>query len=320
MLGNNKLTSWLSALLVGIVVLGLLLWLAEPAALLMQFRQANWHWLALALVPLGIEVVFTSLRVQHCVNRPVPFSLAMYCNSLYIAWLSLLPARLGEIAGVAVFNQKLGMTVGSATASVVVQRIYDVLILAGLLVAALSQTLYGGQTGLLLASLVLLTLLIVLATLPFWLSTFARLFFTWRHVRWLKRLMYIVLQARTWYRHQSAPSAISWLAGTTLGKWSFNLIAVVLIFSAAGIDLEPGVLVTVAILMHFLGAIPIQSFGGFGAAEIGVAGILVSMHIPNDQAVAAGLLVRVVSLCFSGLFFTVCFFTLRPKPPRVQPV
>jgi uncharacterized protein (TIRG00374 family) len=299
--------------------MALLLWLADPAALLMQFRQANWYWLGLALIPLSVEVVFTSLRVQHCVNRPVRFSLAMYCNALYIAWLTLLPARLGEIAGVAVFNQKLGMTVGSATASVVVQRIYDVLILAGLLVAALSQTLYGGKTGLILACLVLLTLLIVLATLPFWLSTFARLFFTWRHVRWLKRLMYIVLQARTWYRHQSAPSAISWLAGTTLGKWSFNLVAVVLIFRAAGLELDLSVLATVAILMHFLGAIPIQSFGGFGAAEIGVAGILVSMGIPNDQAVAAGLLVRIAALFFSGLFFTVSFLTLRPKPIQKPP-
>ncbi len=306
-------TTWISAGIIGVLVLAFLLWLADPASLLRQLQTANWWLLALAITPLCAEVVFTSLRVQHCVNQPLSLTLAMYANSLYIAWLSVLPARLGEIAGIAVFKRNLGMPTGSAIASVIVQRMYDVLVLSGMLVAFMSQSLFGGTTGIMLASLVLLVLTMMLFTLPFWLTCGARLLTTWRSNHWLRKLLYILLQARTWYRHQSAPNAIAWLVVTTLGKWCVNLVAVLLVFAAIGIQLDLLLMATVAILMHFLGAVPIQSVGGFGAAEIGLTGILVSLGIPAEQAVAASLLVRTVFLCFALLFFCFCFVFLKPK-------
>lgn len=310
---KSNLSSWLSAAAVGLVTLTLLFWLVDSNELLAVVQAANWYLLALAILPLIAEVTFTSLRVQHCVNHPVSLRLAMYSNSLYIAWLSLLPARLGEIAGVAVFHQKLKMPIGSAMASVVVQRIYDVLILAALLVALLTQSLYGGKTGLAIAAGVLILLMIGLVTLPVWLDCSARLLHPFRQRRWLKRCQHILLQARTWYRHQSAPSAIGWLAATTFGKWCANLVAVSTIFLAVGIELELVLLATVGILMHFFGAIPLQSFGGFGATEIGLAGILISLGVSAEQAVAAGLLLRLVFLVFAVIFFVFCFVFLRPK-------
>lgn len=305
-------TAIFSALMVGILVFVLLFWFVEPEKVLQQIAQANLLLLAAAVGILAIEVVFTSLRVQHCVNHHVSFPLAAYCNSLYIAWLSLLPARLGEIAGIAVFNQKLSMPLGSAIASVIVQRIYDVLILSGLLVVLLSQSFYGGTFGMMIAGTALTLLIVVLMTLPSSLGIAARILLLGRQYRWIKKLTYLLLQARTWYRHQSEPRAILWLTGSTLGKWVANLIAMTVIFSACDVDLSIVMLATVAILMHFLGAIPVQSFGGFGAAEVGLAGILVSLGISADQAVAASLLVRIVSLSFSGLFFVFCYLIIRP--------
>ncbi len=308
----NDRYAWASAIAIGALVLAVLFWIADPKLVLNQIYQANVYLLAFAVLPLVAEALFTSLRVQHCVNHPVPFSLATYCNALYIGWLAILPARLGEVVGIAVFHKRLNMPLGSAIASVIVQRIYDVLILSGLLVALLSQTFYGGTTSLLIACLVLAILMLVLFTLPACLGLAARLLLPVRSYRVVKRLIHIILQARSWYRHQSEPNAILWLAGTTLGKWLVNLVAITLVFYACGIELELGLLGTVAVLMHFLGAIPIQSFGGFGASEIGLAGILISLGISTEQAVATSLLIRIVSLSFAGLFFLCCFAFIRP--------
>lgn len=310
---DNSKRVWFSAVAIAVAVVVFMFYLADPADILSAMSQASLPLLALALVPLAIEAGFASLRIQHCVNHPVAFSKAMYCTSIYIAWLGILPARLGEVAGIAVFSSKLEMPVGSAIASVVVQRIYDVLILCGLLIALLTQTVYGGTTGLVIASLVVIGLIAVLLTLPFWLDLSARILFPWRRKKWLKVLLSVALQARTWYRHQSQRDAVLWLAGSTLCKWLFNISAMTLIFSACQIEITPALLALIAILMHFFGAIPIQSFGGFGAAEVGLTAILVSQGIPADQAIATSFVVRFVSLTFGGLFFAFSFLLLRPR-------
>lgn len=310
---QGQRTTWISAGVIGVLVLALLLWFADPASLLQQLKSANWWLLTLAIMPLCAEVTFTSLRVQHCVNQPISLSLAMYANSLYIAWLSILPARLGELAGIAVFKRNLKMSTGSAIASVIVQRIYDVLVLSGMLVACMSQSLYGGTTGILIAATTWLVLMVMLFTLPIWLTCGAKVLYSRRSVSWLRKVLYVLLQARTWYRHQSAPGAIRWLVASTVGKWSVNLVAVTMIFAAVGVQFGLPLMATIVILMHFLGAVPLQSVGGFGAAEVGLTGILVSLGTPAEQAVAASLLVRVVFLCFSFLFFCFCFVVLRTK-------
>ena len=309
----NKTVSYISAVFAGLLVFALLFAFVDPDQVFEAAKRVDPLLLAVAMIPLSLEVICTSLRVQHCVNRPVPFSLAMYSNAIYMTWLSILPARLGELAGIAVFNSRLGMPMGSAIASVVVQRIYDVLILSGLLVAMLSQTLYGGTTGFVIACIVLFVLISVLLTLPFWLSQIARLLISFRHRAILKRLLFVCLQARTWYRHQSAPRAITWLAGTTLAKWIVNLIAVYIVFRACGIELDGYLITTVGILMHFLGAIPVQSFGGFGASDVGLAGILASLNVSAELAVATSIIFRLVVLSFVGLFFTFCFTLIRPQ-------
>jgi uncharacterized protein (TIRG00374 family) len=303
--------SWFSAIIIGVAVFAILFWYVEPRQVLDQFGQVDIGLLAFAFLPLAIEAMCSTFRIQHCVNHTVSIRLAAYCNSLYLIWLSLLPARLGEIAGIAVFHKRLSMPLGSAVASVIVQRIYDVLILSGSLIIVLSQTYYGGDTALVIASIALVALIGVLLTLPFWLGMSAKVLLSWRHKKWVKHLLYALLQARTWYRHQSEPRAVLWLTGTTIGKWCFNLVAITTVFTACGIELDLPMLVTLAIIMHFLGAIPIHSVGGFGASELGLTGMLVSLGTPVDQAVATSLIVRLISLCFCFLFFVVASLVAR---------
>ena len=305
-------SAYISAIIFGVLIFVLMFSFVDIDQVLTHVSMANYNLLLLAFLPFTIEIGFTTLRIQHCVNRDVPFTLALYCNSIYMTWLSILPARLGEVAGIAVFKTKLKMVVGSAIASVIVQRIYDILILTGLLVAFLSQTLYGGKGGLMIAIFVLLVLTVALISLRFWLGTIASILLRWRRWRTVRGLVFMMLQARTWYRHQSSPKAVLWLTITTLGKWLVNLGAVYLVFVACGIDLSITMIATVGILMHFLGAIPVQSFGGFGASDLGLAGILASLGIPAEQAVATSIIFRLVVLSFVGTFFIACYTIVRP--------
>lgn len=309
---TSRQSTWLISGAVSVMFISAMVLFVDLEALQDAMLAVNPSWILIAIIPLTAEALITSFRIKLCADHPVPYRRAIYSNAWYVMWLSVLPARLGEIAAVEVFRRVLTMSTGSAIASIIVQRLYDLIILTGLALMLLAATLFAGLEGALYAIVILTLLMSGLATLPKWLDCGAKLFYGFRTTAKLGRLILrSLLQARTWYRHRKDSSAILWLSGITLLKWIVNLIAVVCLFTACGIELGLTNLMLVVVLMHFLTAIPIQTIGGFGVVEVGLAGMLISLGISTADAVATSLILRIVSLSYVAIFFSVSFFAFK---------
>lgn len=305
---------WFVSFGISILLIGLLLWVVDLTSLNAALGEVKLPLLLAALVPLTAEALITSKRIQYCADSAVPFSRAVYSNAWYVLWLGVLPARLGEVAGIGVFKKVLGMSNGSAIASIVVQRIYDLTILSGLLVLFMSQIWLDGQLSIWIAVGIFILLVLLIMTLPFWLSTSARCLYGLNHRHRIARgVLRIILQAKSWYRSRQHQRVVMRLVLATLAKWLVNLVAVLLIFSACHIQVDLATLLVICILIHFLGAIPIQSVGGFGVVEVGLTGLLVAAQVPVTDAVAASLMLRMMSLGYAAIFFISSFILLRSR-------
>ena len=121
-----------SLLLLAPVVAG-----ANGQAMADALAQAEGPWFfAGAMVLFTLEGVFASLRLGLFADRPQagrpPARRAFAANALYVLGVAFLPARLGEGVGILVMNRMLGLRAGAAVIAVVAQRLFDLLVLTGM--------------------------------------------------------------------------------------------------------------------------------------------------------------------------------------------
>lgn len=255
--------------------------------------------LLLAFFCLLAEGVITALRIWLFAARKPCLSEALRANAWYVLLLVMLPARLGEVAAVLVFEKFLKQKYGAAAMSIITQRLYDVVVLGVLFLIALlgmgdfinAKLMMGISLGLIaLAGLVLIKL---------------EMFLTWAALllRKFKPLFRLILQARAYSRHILKPRDIVPALLLTLGKWLSNLGALVFLLAAVHLGLNTFESVTVAAAYNFLAIIPLQTIGGIGIGEAGLTALLAAIGIDVSEAAAASLMVRFVILIFPFIFW-----------------
>jgi uncharacterized protein (TIRG00374 family) len=101
-------------------------------------RSSNYWWLFPALALLAITVYLKALRWRYLFVRETRPGTHAVVDALLIGYFfnSILPARAGEAARVLALRQRAGTSPAEAAATVVVERIYDVLVLLILLFLA----------------------------------------------------------------------------------------------------------------------------------------------------------------------------------------
>lgn len=287
-------------------------WRTVTAAL----RHASGLWLiAAALLLLALEGVFASLRLRLFARQPSaespPLRRAFEANAFYVLGVSFLPARLGEGVGVLVTHRMLGLSAGAAAISILAQRLFDLLALAGMILpivvliegvrqagavtASLDSSLIAGAAVAVVAVAVLGVWRPGLLLTPIATCAHRRRTGSGRLMRGAVRL---IMQARLWGRHVY-PWVNHRLAVTlTLGKWFANVGALCAVLITAKLGLEPGAVLIIAGLYNFLLAVPIPTVGGVGLAEAGLTTLLTIAGAPVAEAAAASLLVRLVMLAF----------------------
>ena len=125
----TRTRTWLVSGAASIALVSVLAWLADPAVLRLALAPGVLEALLLALVLLQIEGLCTALRVQWLAPGS-RFIAALELTGWWVVSLALLPARLGEVAGVHLLVRRLGTTLGSALNSLLMQRLLDALLLA----------------------------------------------------------------------------------------------------------------------------------------------------------------------------------------------
>ncbi len=101
-------------------------------------RTSNYWWLLPAFVLLGVAILVKALRWHYLFTPETRPGTRAVVTSLLIGYFfnSVLPARAGEAARVLALRQRAGTSRAEASATIVVERAYDVLVLLVLLFVA----------------------------------------------------------------------------------------------------------------------------------------------------------------------------------------
>lgn len=277
--------------------------------------------LSLATGLLFAEGAVTALRIQTFANQNPTYLAALKANAWYVLSLGVLPARLGEVAAIVIFERLLGIDRGSAVGSVFCQRLIDFAILAFLMAVGSAFIEVEQWPVMVPITAVLISVGAVCGLLFFeiGLGMIATLVKSLREAYWAKQrraLLRIVLQARTWKRHHFRTTLYGRAVALTCVKWLFNLSAIAALLVAAGLELKAWELVLVVCLYNFLSVLPLQTVGGIGIGEVGLTVILSLFSVPLGLAAATTLIVRLVLIVFPFVFWSTVIATSRIVAPN----
>lgn len=299
---------WIVAILVTTGLLIAFLFITDRAAIVALAGKVSWLGVILGLLLLQAEGIATALRVSRLVFG-VTFLDCLSVVGRWVAALTVLPARLGEIWGLHLMVRRLAEPLGRSINHLFVQRLFDVLVLTtfGLPVIALADAGLARTHALAGLLVVVLLLTLILLRLPACFSLLAKVGYVVRHRRPGRHLLRGSPHARraarrTLLGHQPfALGAISVLKCVcNVGGVSALIVAFVPeipVASAAGL----------AILCSLAAVIPLSGVGGIGIGDITLTVGLVWRGIDPATAAAVALGVR-LSVFIAPLIF--CFGVL----------
>ena len=304
----NKMMIWGISALVSVALLGLVIMQVDFAEALIMVRQTSWNFLILALICLFAEGVITSFRLSLFAQKKSPLVQAFRANAWYVLLLIILPARLGEVAAVLVLERYLGQKRAAGVMSIITQRLYDVMILGVIFLIALLGL--GSFINIeilgIMAFIFIGVALFILVRMEMFLTLGATCLQRRQKKsrnKFLHRMTRLILQARIYNRHGLRKRIIPEAIFLSLLKWVSNISALVFLFMALHLELGLFENLTVASSYNFLAIIPLQTIGGIGVGEAGLALLLGIMGLSVSMAAGAGLMIRFVILLFPFIFF-----------------
>ena len=307
-LSRAKRLTWAVAGGLSLLLFGLVAAQVDMAAL--AAAQISWPLAAAGLALLFLEHLFAALRTHLMADRRGGFAAAVNVTAWHAVWLVALPARLGEVAWVAVMSRTYGWSTATAVACALVQRLLDVTVISACFLLSMLMVLgLSGDGAWPLAALAAGFSLLALfgaLSLHFWLRLAARLFVAIGRPRgWRRRLLRHLRQGRRWLESARRrrivrlcllPSALLWM-GVFTGFW--------LIGQAVGLEVAYVELLLAAAGGSLATALPVQTIGGLGLMEAGLTGILVWLGAPAANAALAALSIRCAIWVAVGLFWLV---------------
>jgi uncharacterized protein (TIRG00374 family) len=137
--------------LIFVLAIALLAWFlsrADMAAVGAAIRRARIDLLACSFAFLVITYVARAIRWQYLLEPlgPTPFGVAFRTTIIGFAAIALLPARVGDVLRPYLLARKLGFNAASAFATIVMERVLD--LVAVLLLLALYVLVLGGRESL----------------------------------------------------------------------------------------------------------------------------------------------------------------------------
>ncbi len=314
--GSNNRTVWITAAAVSLLLLGLVVAQIDWRAARAMASRIDWGLLGIALVLLFFEGVFAAARIALFTGQLGRFAGSLQANAWYVILLVMLPARLGEVAAIFVFERFLEMKRGAAAISIIAQRLYDVMVLSVLFFIALLG-LAGPLSQAWLAIAALAVIGIAVAVLYYLGNLLTGAFLLMRraglhHGGLTRQGAHLLLQARLWSRQAGArQSVVLGGLGLTFLKWVSNLSALVLLLMALHLPISFFQAMSVSAAYNFLAVIPLQTIGGIGVGEAGLTLLLVVNGLTASDAASASIMLRIVIILFPFLFWAVVMSCLR---------
>jgi len=316
---RGKLALWILAVGSSAALLALVVAQVDVRAARQLMRATDYTWVAAGIAVLLLEGLVTALRLRLLARGSVRLRDALRATAWYVLMLIGLPARLGEVAGIGVIARMLHQPVGVAAASLLFQRVFDMLMLIILLAIVAVLAVAGEQLFVVLAvstALALAFAAVVVFIEPLLTAVAARLRRR-RREQWPRRVLRVVLQARMYSRHHMSGERLLKLGALTACKWTANLLGIALVVIAVVPAMTAATALGLGIVYNLSAVIPVQTVGGFGISEVVLLGSF--RLLGYELGVGAPLAIAIrIALISAPLLFWILVLTLIPMLPRAR--
>jgi len=282
------------------VLLAALAWLVPwgEVGALWASVDTGWVWAVAAATVAGHLIAAVRLKAMLPGHRIAVLRDGLTLNLAHGAAMLLLPARLGELVFLGLLRRDLGLSTGGAAVLIVAQRLQDLVAVAAFLALSLllkaaglpegvPVVLAGGATAVLAAALAA-----VLAMAPA--LKLAERLLRGRPGRLARGLTALVLQARRAVGRGGPVAPRPMLL--TLVFWATEMAALHAALRAFGhtADLASSLFLGSGLSLVF--ALPIQTVGGLGLGEGGLAALLMLDGMGREAALTLGVSARLLLL------------------------
>lgn len=303
---------WIGAFVTLALVAGLLLSL-DFSGFSVLLADLSVPLLLIALAFLFGEATLTAIRIRMFAPTRPTLGAATSANAWYVILVLALPARMGDVAAVVVFERFLNLSRGASAISIVAQRLFDVISIAVIFlivsIVAIDVVADGNIDANVLpiafGLVVLITL--VVANLGIVLTITSRILLGQHRPRkgLRKLLLRLSLQARLWHRQFMNPTRALAAFLISLAKWGTTMAGIAFTLMALNVPIETLQIWAASAVYNLMAIIPLHSIGGVGMGEVGLSGVLVSLGLSAGAAVGIALFVRVTLILFTVSYFAI---------------
>lgn len=291
------LSGWRWRILIGSVVcsafayLAVSVWGGWPAVIAAVARVGGWDvGQIVALVLLGYGLRFLRWQVYlNALRHPLPWRPSL---RIYLAGFALTttPGKAGEALR-GVLLKRWDVPYAHSFAALFSERLSDLLVMVMLALFGLST--HPEWLSMIVACLVLLACALLLVSRPTLVSAIDR--HMDRKYGWFSRLLFQFVQVL--HQSRQCHTRRRLMGATLLGllAWGLEALAFYWILSAIGAEVAVTLAVFIYAVAMLAGALSLMP-GGLGSAEAVMVGLLVSGGVGLPDAIAATVLLRLVTL------------------------
>ena len=308
---------WVTSSLASLVLLGFVVAQVQWVSARETLANISYAWLTIGIGLLLIEGLVSAARFQLLTPTHVTYGRCVHAVAWYVLVLIGLPARLGEIAGIAIIVKYMNQRPGIATASLFFQRLFDMILLLSLLLTGLIFISPAHALVQKIASV--LVLMGFIATIVYFeqiVSLLVSPLLSRRHEKWPRRILRLGLQARIFRRHHLNRRKSNSLGALTLLKWVINLLAIACIVLAVVPQLSATSAFGIGVVYNLSAVVPIQTVGGFGVSEAVLLGSFSWLGYSLAASAPIAIAIRVAMLSAPLAFWAVVVaaLALRERP------
>lgn len=287
---------WLIAILVSAGLLAMVAFFADLGTITTLVQQVPWWLIMLGVGALMVEGLCTAVRIKLLCRAPPRFRDCLAVTAWWVMSLAILPARLGELAGIHMLRQRLGQTLGEALSSLFVQRLFDaaIMFVAGAILVALQTQLVGRPHAITFSVVAAVVASVAIWNLTAVFGVLAQVLRRWRRRRGIRMVLRILLQARGAAKRVLTRGRLAALALVSMTKWCINVIAIALLILAFVPALDALQRATIVILYNLAAIVPLQTVGGIGIGEVSIAAGVAWYGHGAALAASSALLLRVM--------------------------
>src|SRR3989304_1996633 len=167
--------------------LGLFFWRTDLGGLGDALEQADYWWVVPAVAIWFVSAVFRSLRWHYLLRRLANLSTRTLYPIVIIGYMAnnLLPLRAGEFVRAYVLGERHGVSKMSALGTIVVERVFDGVVLVSFLL--LAGAILGLNSELQVLAVVMSAAFVLLLALFFYIASSPE-----RAARWTERLVQLL--------------------------------------------------------------------------------------------------------------------------------